>query len=130
MSNRVLAALALSMSLSACMQTHATMLNPKARPAVDPSQVIIYTSPDKVPGKYDEIALLDSQGDANATSNHQMLESMRAEAGKVGANGLILSSTSEPGLASQVAQQLIGTSSDRKGKAVAIWVYPPTTSTQ
>jgi reverse gyrase len=81
-----------------------------ARPALDLSTVTIYTSADKVPGKYDEVALIDSHGDDALTSDHQMVESMRKQAAKV-------------------AHVLIGTSADRKGKSVAIWVYPVTATT-
>jgi hypothetical protein len=117
-----------TLSLAACVHTSATLLSTAPRPAVDPSAVVIYTSADKVPGKYDEVALIDSHGDDALTSYHSMLESMRKKAGQVGANGVILSSESDAGTGAKIAHALIGTSADRKGKAVAIYVYPATTA--
>jgi hypothetical protein len=116
------------LALVGCVHTSATLLSETPRPAIDPSAVVIYTSPDKVPGKYDEVALIDSHGDDAFTSYHGMLESMRKKAGHVGANGVILSSESEAGTGAKIAHALIGTSADRKGKAMAIYVHPNTTA--
>lgn len=115
--------------LAACMHTNATMLSTTTRPAIDPSAVTIYTSADKVPSKYDEVALIDAHGDDALTSYHQMIESMRKKAAGVGANGLILSTDSDAGTVAKVAHVLVGTSADRKGKSIAIWVYPVTATT-
>jgi hypothetical protein len=112
------------LSVVGCVQTNATLLSETPRPAIAPSAVVIYTSADKVPSKYDEVALIDSRGDDALTTYHGMLESMRKKAGQVGANGVILSSSSEAGTGAKVAHALLGTSADRKGKAIAIFVYP------
>jgi hypothetical protein len=118
----------LLVGVAACVHTNATVLSTAPRPAVDPSAVVLYTSADKVPGKYDEVALIDSKGDDIWVSEHKMLESIRKEAGKVGANGVILQGESEPGTAAQVAHALIGTGANRHGKAIAIFVYPASTA--
>ncbi len=91
-------------------------------------KVAIYRTTGQVPGKYDEIALLTSSGDAAMTDEEKMYASMRRMAGELGANGIILESVTEPGTGSKVAHALIGTSADRKGKAIAIFVYPDSTS--
>jgi hypothetical protein len=114
--------LAGALLLCGCVHTNATLLSTTARPPVDPAAVVLYTSADKVPGKYDEIALIDSHGDEGATTYHKMLESMRRKAGEVGANGVILDSTTDPSTGAKVAHALIGTSADRKGKAMAIFI--------
>jgi hypothetical protein len=122
-------AFALLVAVVGCVHTNSTILSTEARPALDPSAVALYTSADKVPGKYDEVALIDSKGDDMWVSEHKMLESIRKEAAKVGANGVILQAESEPGTAASVAHALIGTRADRHGKALAIFVYPATTAT-
>jgi hypothetical protein len=126
----VATAVAGAISLSACMHTSATMLGPERRGAVDPSTVVIYTSADRVPNKYDELALIDSHGDDALTSYHGMLEAMRKQAAKVGANGVILNAVNDAGTVAKVAHVMVGTSADRKGKAVAIYVYPAPDSTR
>lgn len=55
------------------------------RPAVPEQAVKLYRSADQVPGKYEEVALLHSQGPSNMTNEPQMLESMQKKAAELGA---------------------------------------------
>ena len=129
MSRSNLALLSLAMILSACVHTNATVLNKSlTRPPISKDAVVIYSSAEKVPGKYDEVALLNSRGDAGSTDERKMYESMRSEAAKLGANGVILQETKDPGTGSKVAHMLIGTSSNRQGKSMAIYVWPSSTA--
>ena len=119
--------LSLAVVLTACVSTNATVLNKSmTRPPIAKESVIIYSSAEKVPGKYDEVALLNSKGDESMTDERKMYESMRSEAAKLGANGVILQETKDPGTGSKVAHMLIGTSSSRHGKSMAIYVWPAT----
>ena len=124
MKKLVLAAVVLL--LSGCVSTNATMLNlaPTSRPPVLPAQVRIYRTPAQVPGTYDELALLNSTGESNWTNEQKMLESMRTKAGKLGANGVILDAINEAGAGAKVAAAIFGTGSQRKGRAIAIFVHP------
>lgn len=114
-----------AVALFACVSTQAVRLGSgPIRPPVNPDQVAIYRTADQVPGKYDEVALLTSSGDAAMTNEEKMYASMRKKAGELGANAIILEGMSEPSTGSKVAHALIGTSADRKGKALAIFVFP------
>jgi hypothetical protein len=42
----------------------------------------------------------------------------------MGANGVILDAVSEPGSGAKVAAAIFGVSAQRKGKALAIWIFP------
>ena len=53
-----------------------------------------------------------------------MWESMQKKAGKMGANAIILDATSEPKAGTKVLAEIFGVSADRKGKAIAIFVFP------
>jgi len=53
-----------------------------------------------------------------------MYKSMRQSAAKLGANGVIVSGMKDPSTGSKVAHALLGTSSSRKGQAIAIFVHP------
>ena len=110
--------------LGGCVSTSTTMLAggpPMA--ATDPASVTIYRTAEQVPGPYREIALLDLVGDANSTNHTQMYNSMRNEAGKVGANGIILDAMSEPGAGAQVAAAIFGVGgANRRGRAIAVLV--------
>ncbi|NUQ11781.1 MAG: hypothetical protein HUU26_05540 [Gemmatimonadaceae bacterium] len=115
-------------ALASCLHTNATLLDPSRprRPAVPPGLVRIYLTPDDVKARYEEIALLHSRGDADWTDERAMLESMRGEAGRLGANGVILNTIREPSGAERVAGAVLGTPTQRKGRAVAIFVFPDT----
>ena len=65
------------------------------RPAIQPSQVKIYLHP---PKKYEEIALVEASSKSSYSITDQgkmevVIERMKEEAAKIGANGLLLEST-------------------------------------
>lgn len=116
----------MALTLSACVTTNASRLatSSEARPLVLPANVALYRIASQVPRAYEEVALLNSTGDSNFTNEAKMFESMKKEAGKVGANGVILDALSEPSGGAKVAAAIFGVSAQRKGKALAIWVFP------
>src|SRR5688572_1171796 len=106
---------------SGCSRTTAVSLGEtrQVRAAIPPDSVALYLTADKVPGKYEEVALVSSSGTATFTSDEKILRRMREKAGSVGANAIILDAVSEPpsgGLVSKITS--LGTA-ERKGKAVA-----------
>jgi hypothetical protein len=82
----------------------------------------MFTSPEKVPTVYQEVALLNSTGNTSFTSEAGMMKSQRKKAAEVGANGIILSGINEPGAGAKVFGALVGVGAERKGKAVAIYI--------
>ena len=127
---RTMLLLTLVAVVGACVSTNATMLNPSpvARPPVPPDQVRIYRTAAQVPGKYEEVALLNSTGESNWTNEQAMFESMRKKAGEVGANAVILDAVTEAGAGAKVAAAVFGVGTQRKGKAVAIFIFPDSTA--
>lgn len=123
---RCLLTIGLVATLSACVTTNAARLGTATenRPAVPPQNVALYRLASQVPGPYEEVALLNSSGDSGFTDEAKMFESMKKKAGEVGANGVILDAVSEPGHGAKVAAAIFGVSAQRKGKALAIWVFP------
>ena len=112
--------------LGACVRTNTAVLgNAPRRATVAPEQVAVYRTAAQVPGKYEEVALLNSTGTTGWTSEAGMLKSMRQKAGALGANGVILDAISEPSAGAKVAAAVLGVGADRKGKAIAIFVFPP-----
>ncbi len=110
--------------LFGCVQVDTSPLGrPIDRPIVPAEQVAVYRSASQVPGKYEEVALLTASGDYELTNETEMVAELRAAAGKAGANAVILDAVSEPTTGAKVAQAFLGTSADRKGKAIAIFVY-------
>ncbi len=66
--------------ISGCVSTKATMTTGHKRPPIPPDEVKIYDSIDKVPGGYEEVALLTSKGDYRHTDYADMYSSMREKA--------------------------------------------------
>jgi hypothetical protein len=109
--------------LASCVSTKATVLNPGTQLApLCPEAVQVFTAADKVGKPYTEVALLDSKGDTDWTSESGMVNSQRKKAAAVGANGIILGDVKDASTGAKVAQALLGTSANRKGKAVAIYI--------
>lgn len=116
--------LALLFATTACVSTNATVLDPtpQGRPPVDAAQVRIYRSAAQVTGKFTEVALLNASGESSWTDERKMLESMRKKAGALGANGVILDAITEASAGAKIAGAVFGVGSQRKGRAVAIFV--------
>lgn len=119
-----LALLAL-LAVTRCVTTNATPLGPPTkRPALTPEQVVLYRTAAQVPGRYEEIALLHSSGDASFSDEAMMYQSMRKKAASLGANGVILDAMTEPSAGAKVAAAIFWVPTERKGKALAIYVLP------
>ena len=114
---------------AACVTTNAAVMNKQlVRPAINPDSVVLYRTRQEAPRPYDEVAILNSKGDADWTDEAKMYNSMRKKAAELGANGVIVENTKDPGTGAKVAKALLGTSANRKGEAVAIYVHPDTTA--
>lgn len=124
------AALGLVLLLSACVQTNAVRLGAApARPPVPEAQVVVYRSASQIPGRYEEVALLNSTGEATWTNEAKMFDSMRKKAAKLGANAIVLDAMSEPSAGAKVAAAVFGVGgAERKGKAIAVYVFPDSTA--
>ena len=126
----IITALVITLTLAGCVTTNASMLGTAtaSRPVTLPQNVALYRTAEQVPGKYEEVALLNSAGDSGFTNEAKMFESMKKKAGEVGANAVILDALSEPSGGAKVAAAIFGVSAQRKGKAVAIYVFPASTT--
>ncbi|MBB1087236.1 lipoprotein [Lysobacter sp. SG-8] len=92
---RILITAGLALLLAGCATS--TMMVGQARPPIDPSQVRIYHAPP--PGGYEQIAVIETAsgpvtyGEQNKLN--AVLNNLREEAAKVGANGVLLQGTTE-----------------------------------
>lgn len=107
---------------SACTRTNVALLDQSIKlPSTCEQGVVMYTSPDKAPQGYVELALLNSSGSTGFTSEAGMMKSQRQKAAGIGATGIILGGIDEPGAGAKVVGAFLGTGTERKGKAVAIF---------
>ena len=110
-----------------CRTTKAVRLGTATavRPPIPWNKVAVFRTADQVPGKYEEVGLLQSTGDTMWTSEAGMWKSMQKKAGALGANAIILDAISEPKAGTKVlAAALFGMGAERKGKAIAIYIFP------
>ena len=117
---------ALVVLCAGCVSTNAVQIGTTPRRVAVPwKAVAVYRTADQVPGKYEEIAFLVSTGDALWTNENAMWNSMKKRAGKMGANAVILDALSEPSAGAKVASAFLGVwGAERKGRAVAIYIFP------
>ena len=91
---KIAAYISIAIALSACASSSAILVG-KARPAIAPSDVKIYLD---APKSYERIALLEASSKASMTITDQgktdkMIERLKIEAAKLGANGVLLTAT-------------------------------------
>lgn len=123
MNRKLLAGCAVVVSFVGCMRTNAALMDTSVHLArTCPDAVKLYLSPDKVGTEYTEVALLNSTGNTNWTSESGMVKSMREKAADVGANGIIMGKIDEPSAGAKVAGAALGVATERKGKSLAIFV--------
>lgn len=111
--------------LSGCISTKAVKMSTTPnRPPLPPELVSIYRTAEQVPGEYEEIALITSRGDSLWTNENKMYEKMKKKAGQMGANAIILDAMSEPKDGTKIVAMLLwGGGANRRGKAIAIFVF-------
>jgi hypothetical protein len=92
---RMITALVLAALLGGCASS--SVIVGKVRPPISPAQVKIYLNP---PPKFEEIALLETSSRASWSITDQgkmdtMMDRMKEEAAKLGANGILLRGTAD-----------------------------------
>ena len=110
----------------ACASSHVLVGTP--RPPIAPDQVKLYLHP---PAKYEEIALLDASSERSFAITDQgkmnkVIERLKAEAAKLGANGILLQGTGTETTSSVVTpadgSAMVIPDSYKTGKGIAIFV--------
>ena len=113
----VLAIGLLAAALGGCVRSTTEMLGPVRYPATTPDSVTVYVSVADVEAQrlaYDRVAMLFIRADARYTNEAAIVQRAREDAAKVGANGVILGDTREPGF----------WSADRQARVLAIRTHP------
>lgn len=135
-SARALFVSALLVVMTGCVNTSATRLGAAPiRPAINAEAVIIYRTADQVPGRYEEVALINAEGDHTFAKEERLYKNMREKAASLGANAIILDSVIEPEREERMSGKwwlelghavysTVINPPNRKGKAIAIYVLP------
>ena len=98
----------------------------KARAPVPSHRVAVYKTLAEVQGKYEEIALIKVKGNSMWTGKGSMMESVKAKAGELGANGIVLDVSKDIGVLGKVATSYwtLGLVGKKSIQVLAIFVLP------
>jgi hypothetical protein len=111
--------------VSACVGTRHVLIDPSA-PRLAPipaDSVAIYGSEAELDSlRFVRVALIDASASGDFVDRVDMLEAMRKEAAKLGANGIIISGIEEPPPAARMAAAVFGVETERRGSVVAVRV--------
>ena len=116
---RVLAVLLLA--LTACVSVSKSVLQDRSASPVPQADVYVFLAGDTSPASCERVAILHASGHQDYTNEGQMLDKLREEAGKLGANAVQLQTMEDAGTGERVVSALFGVGSDRDSDAVALW---------
>lgn len=90
------------------------------------ADVQVFFDGDEVP-EHSRVAILHAAGSEGWTNPSQMIDKLREEAGKLGANAIVLLGIKEPTFGERFVNAMATGSADaeRKGEAIAILIPPP-----
>jgi hypothetical protein len=108
--------------LAGCVSVNKSILapNPTGR-TFALEDVAVYFESDSIP-EHTRVAILNAHGDIDTTDEADMIDELREEAGKLGANAIILGDIEEPGTGARIVGAVFGTTTERETQAMAIYV--------
>lgn len=114
--------LLLGLVLAGCVSVNKSILAPNPTGRVfDMEDVYVYLGQDTVP-EHTRLAILNAHGDTDVTDESDLIDKLREEAGKLGANAIILDEIEEPGTGARIAAAILDLETERQTQALAIYV--------
>jgi hypothetical protein len=107
--------------LAGCVTVSKSVLMDRSDRPVPRDDVAVFLASDTIPESCERVALLHGSGDEDFTNEGQMIDKLREEAGKLGANALHLRTMEDPGTGERIASAVFGTNADRDSDAIALW---------
>lgn len=120
-STPVTLALAAAVFATACVSVSKSVLMDRSFAPVPKLDVYVFLLEDEVPEDCERVALLSASGEVDWTDESQMIDKMREEAGKLGANAIQIRAIEDPGTGERVVAAIFDTEADRDGSAIALW---------
>ncbi len=122
---RVLNSVALLSVLTGCgAHAHIDARNPSLTLAPTCADAVpVYSSSAAVPYDYYEVALISAEGNSVYNGNGDLLKSVRNQAARVGANGVVVDSLHATHATVKILGAAVGgNDAERKAHAIAIWM--------
>lgn len=116
--NRFLIVLVL---LTGCVHVSKSVLMDRSSMPVPKESVYVFLASDTIPNSCERVAILHASGEQDWTDEGQMIDELRSEAGKLGANALPLLTMEDAGTGERVVAALFDTEADRDADALALW---------
>ena len=111
--------------LAACVSVNKSVLSTTRMTSPVPTMSVqVYFADDSIP-THERIAILNAKGDESLTDEGEMIDKLRQEAGKLGANAIILNQIKNPGTGERIAAAVFGVSAQRRGQALAVYIAAP-----
>ena len=118
---RKIAAAAMVLLASACVNvSHSVLLDRSAYP-VPLMEVDIFLPDDDIPGDCERVALLFASGNQHFTDEGDLLNSLREEAGELGANAIDIQFMSEAGTVEVIAAAVLDAPVERDADGIALY---------
>jgi hypothetical protein len=85
--------------------------------------VPVFADNEHVPYDYYEVALITAEGNSVYTGNGDVLKSIRGQAARLGANGIVIDALGATHATVKIVGAALGSNdAERKGRAIAIWM--------
>ena len=107
--------------LTGCVHVSKTVLMDRSSSPVPKESVYVYLANDTIPNDCERVAILHASGEQDWTDEGDMIDELRSEAGKLGANALHILTMEDAGTGEQLVAALLDTEADRDAEALALW---------
>jgi hypothetical protein len=107
--------------LTGCVHVSKSVLMDRSSMPVPKESVYVFLASDTIPSSCERVAILHASGEQDWTDEGQMIDELRSEAGKLGANALHLLTMEDAGTGERVVAALFDTQADRDADALALW---------
>jgi hypothetical protein len=104
-----------------CVTVSKSVLMDRSSMPVPEESVQVFLANDQIPESCERVAILHASGEEDWTDEGQMIDKLRSEAGKLGANALHLMTMEDPGTGERLVAALFDTEADRDADALALW---------
>lgn len=104
-----------------CVRVSSSVLMDRSTSPVPQADVYVFLAGDEIPESCERVALLHASGSQDFTDEADMLDRLREEAGKLGANAVELRTMEDAGTGERVVAAIFGTGSDRDADALALY---------
>ena len=118
---RLVSALAVALALAGCVNVSKSVLMDRSAQPVPTDGVEVLLTADEVPDTCTRVALMYASASEFGSDQGKMVDRLREEAGKLGANALLLLRVENPGDGEYVASAITGGIPSHDADALALW---------